>query len=120
MLESGVASEFPIPPSVLTLVRAYRRLLEQRFGERLQFVRLFGSFARGDAETDSDVDVAVVVTDLTEGERTVAIDLAYAAWSRSPTTGPLSPLVWSQAELEDRVRSERRIAHDILSGGIAL
>jgi predicted nucleotidyltransferase len=42
-------------------------------------VRLFGSYARGDAEEDSDVDVAVIVDALTEPERTAAIDLAFEA-----------------------------------------
>lgn len=82
-------------------------------------LRVFGSHARGDADEDSDIDVAVIVRELTESERTEAIDLALAAWKVARCTGPLSPLVWSDVELADRVHSERRIAHDILDEGVA-
>jgi predicted nucleotidyltransferase len=113
-----VSLEDPLPESVAAVARAYRDLLDERFGERVQSVHLFGSHARGDADADSDVDVAVVIRGLTEAERTDAIDLAFRAWKISPSPRILSPLVWSEAELADRVRSERRIAHDILSEGI--
>jgi len=109
-----------VPEPVLQAARTYRRLLEQRFGDRLVAVRIFGSYARGDAEDDSDIDVAVVVRGLTEGERTDAIDLAFEAWTQNRAVGPLSPLVWSDAELDDRLRAERRIAEDVLSEGIPL
>jgi predicted nucleotidyltransferase len=74
---------------------------------------LFGSYARGDAEEDSDVDVLVVVDDMVEAERSEAVDLAFAA-RRSAGGGPLlSPLVWSRAQWGERLRAERRIALDI-------
>jgi len=41
-----------------------RQALEALYGERLKGLYLFGSYARGDAEPGSDVDVAVVL----EGE----------------------------------------------------
>lgn len=90
-------------------------------------VRVFGSYARGDAGEESDLDVAVVITALTEAERTTAIDLALealravGAGAGERAQAPLhSPLVWSVDELADRVRSQRRIALDILSEGIAV
>ncbi len=106
------------PARVLVVVRAYRRLLVDRFGGRLLIVRMFGSYARGDADESSDIDVAVVVQALTESERTEAIDLALTAWKEDRSAGQLSPLVWSEREFEDRIRSERRIARDIFSEGV--
>ncbi len=38
-----------------------RRYFEALYGERLVKVLLYGSYARGDAEPDSDVDVLVVL-----------------------------------------------------------
>jgi predicted nucleotidyltransferase len=40
---------------------------------------LFGSQARGTASEESDVDVLVVIDNLTDAERRLAIDLAYDA-----------------------------------------
>lgn len=41
----------------------FRSWLDERFGERLVKVVLFGSKARGDADDESDVDVLIVVRD---------------------------------------------------------
>ena len=43
------------------LTREIKETLEQRFGEALEGVYLFGSRARGEHRPDSDVDVAVVL-----------------------------------------------------------
>jgi uncharacterized protein len=41
-----------------------KRGLESLYGERLAGLYLFGSYARGEAEPDSDVDVLVVLDDI--------------------------------------------------------
>lgn len=56
---------------------AYRKGLEARFGPaRVQRVCLYGSWARGEATEDSDIDVAAVIDGLTAQEWTVAIGVA--------------------------------------------
>ena len=110
-----------LPAELQRTLSEYRRLLEARFGKRLDALSLFGSRARGDAEEESDADVSVVVRGLSEGERTEAIDLAFEAWRRMDRQGPLlSPLVWSDAERDARRRAERRIALDIDNEGVPL
>lgn len=112
-------SASPLPDDLRPVLSAYRALLGERFGARLESVRLFGSRARGDASADSDVDVCVVVKALTDGERVDAIDLAFEAWHESGRGGPLlSPLVWSAAEHADRLAAERTIALDVEQEGI--
>src|SRR5258708_33148663 len=49
-----------LPLEVRDAMAAYARQLAARFGSRLRFVLLFGSWARGEAREDSDVDVAGV------------------------------------------------------------
>ncbi len=48
---------------VLNILRRVKGHLEERYGDAVRRVLLFGSFARGDATEDSDVDVAIVVSD---------------------------------------------------------
>jgi predicted nucleotidyltransferase len=44
----------------------FRAALDEVYGERIERVVLYGSRARGDALPDSDYDVAVFLTDLTD------------------------------------------------------
>ena len=101
------------------MLLAYRRALEQVFGDRVGSVRLFGSRARGEARPESDIDVVVVLCAPTEPERAeTAIDLAWETWrGTAPDGPPLSPLIWSEEEA-DRLSRERRIALDIRAEGI--
>lgn len=107
-----------LPSPVRLGVVRYRDLLRSEFGARLLWVRVFGSYARGDAGPESDVDVAVVIRGLDERERTVAVDLAWKA--RCPRGPLLSPIVWTDEQWADRTAHERRIALDIQSEGLAV
>ncbi|MBI3581365.1 MAG: nucleotidyltransferase domain-containing protein [Nitrospinae bacterium] len=46
---------------VLRIVREMHSKLDDIYGDRLKGVYLYGSYARGDARDDSDIDVAVVL-----------------------------------------------------------
>ncbi len=107
-------------PELELLLAAYRRELEQRFGERLLSLRLFGSRARGDASEDSDADVAIVIRDLSEVECDWAVRRAFEVWQEHEFRGPvLAPVVWSESQHRDRLAAERRIALDIAREGVA-
>ncbi len=67
------------PDDILPLVRRLKRRLEEAYGDRFAGLRLFGSYARGEAGPGSDVDLLVLlhgeVHALTEIDRLV--DLSY-------------------------------------------
>ncbi len=48
-------------PQILEIVAALRTKLEGLYGPRLVSLVLFGSYARGDAEPGSDIDLLVVL-----------------------------------------------------------
>lgn len=51
-------------PQIDELLVRLRRGLEQLYGERLAGVYLFGSFARGEATPESDVDILIVLDEV--------------------------------------------------------
>ena len=46
------------------VLKHFRAAVEKAYGDRLERVILFGSRARGDAQPDSDYDIAVFLRDL--------------------------------------------------------
>ena len=52
--------------SIRELLTTLRRGLDRLYGDRLCGVFLFGSHARGQASADSDVDVLIVLDDITD------------------------------------------------------
>jgi predicted nucleotidyltransferase len=79
---------------------------------------LFGSRARGDYSESSDVDVAILVRELTREmkrrilDQVAEIELEYLR--------PVSVFVLSEEEFEHLKKRERRIAIEIERDGIAL
>ncbi|MCI0570845.1 MAG: nucleotidyltransferase domain-containing protein [Myxococcaceae bacterium] len=59
------SSHRDVPPGLRRALEAYKARLLARFGTRLERVALFGSWARGEARRESDVDVLVLVSGLT-------------------------------------------------------
>ena len=61
----------------LKIVREFHDGLAALYGERLKGVYLYGSYARGEATEDSDIDVAVVLAEplnaYAESERTAEL-----------------------------------------------
>jgi predicted nucleotidyltransferase len=53
-------------PAADPALKRFRAALDALYGDRIERVVLFGSRARGDAEDDSDYDVAVFLKDLAD------------------------------------------------------
>ena len=92
--------------------------LGELLGDNLQRMVLFGSKARGDAQPESDLDVAVLVRDLTRERKRQIIDLVIDF--ELERLVEISVLAFSIEEFDHLKSRERRIALDIESEGIPL
>ncbi len=112
--------ELVAPPASLvrTVAARFARELRERYGEAVHLVRLFGSFARGEAHEASDVDVAVVLEEADVDTRCRVIDLATDVGM--PHDVRLSPTVFDSETWEKWRAQERRIVMDIEREGVEL
>lgn len=113
------------PPTAAAVDRAVREFARNvcgAYGDRVKGIFLFGSRARGDHTPESDVDVAVVLTDgdwrvwdekmrLADIEYDIIVDTGV-----EPQGWPISESEWRDPELHDNpplVRAMRRDAKRI-------
>lgn len=91
--------------------------LRREFGDRLVWVRLYGSLARGDwlGADESDVDVAIVIRDKSNADVDRIIRLASDQLLRSGFV--FSPRIFTPEEFAELQRRELRLPRDILNEG---
>ncbi len=103
---------------------AFAESVKTQFGETLERVAVFGSRARGDTHTGSDIDVVVIVR--LPVARETAADvivrrLLDEAWRLVPDHYvPISLLVLAYDRFAGTLARERRFATDIEREGIRL
>ena len=108
-----------LPAVVDETLRAYVAAVRQRFGQRLVSIRLFGSYARGEATADSDVDCLVLLDRVDPADDRATTDLAAdLVWQIGGVV--ISPLTMSAADFEAWKALERRTALEIERDGVAL
>ena len=107
-------------PAVRDALNAFGGALKKRFGGRLRELVVFGSQARGVTHEDSDVDVLVVVDDMSESDRREVFDLAYDVDAAAPEWVGLAPLPYSTSQAADIRSRERLLFRDIDREGIPL
>ena len=107
-----------IPSSLRPALETYEARLRARFGSRVREVRLFGSYARGEANERSDVDVLALIDGLSDTERLQAVD--EATYLMLETGLALSPLPMATEKLDELRRRERALARALDTEGIVL
>ena len=108
-----------LPPVVRQTVDAFLEGLREHFGSRLAGVRLFGSYARGEAHEDSDVDCLVLLDRIApEDERAITDLTGDLTWQVGGVV--ISPLIMSVDRFNAWKASERRAALEIEREGIPL
>jgi predicted nucleotidyltransferase len=103
----------------LSALDRFSSAVRARFGGRVREMTLFGSHARGEANEDSDVDILVVIDDLTFEETREVIAIAYEIDLSDDWLG-LAPLPLATSAAVDMRERERRLMRDIAREGIAL
>lgn len=117
-LISQTANLSLLPPSHQAAVVEFRGWVWARFGKRLESIRLFGSFVRGDASEESDVDIFIMVRDLTAEERWQVGEEAGNVLTRHGTV--ISPLAVSSHQWTDLRRKEKLIVAEVEQGGVEI
>lgn len=107
-----------VPASLRPALLRYAERLRAIFGQRLRELRLFGSYARGEANEDSDVDVLVLVDGLTDRELGVVFEEVTPVVLATGLA--LSPLPMATERLEALRKQERLLARDLDEEGIVL
>ena len=80
-----------------------------------QRIYLFGSYARGEADEDSDVDLVVIQDTLLP-----FFDRLRAAWACIDPEWPVELLVYTPAEFETMQREGNAFAETVAEEGVAL
>lgn len=104
--------------AVSPLVREVLRRLRERVeaGVGALAMSLFGSYARGDADEDSDVDVLIVLDAATPHARAIVDDVAARLY---PELGLLvHPIVFGRDEYERRLAGGHPLLRTIAREGI--
>lgn len=83
-------------------------------------VRLFGSRARGEARTDSDVDLLITVSDqwLATHDRWSVLDRL--RWNISEPSRPVDLLLFSQSQVEQRRKLRSNVVYQAYQEGLRL
>lgn len=108
----------PLPAAEARAVAELVAYVRARFDTRLREIGLFGSFARGEAHEESDVDVLVVVDDLTFLEGREVTHFCGDLLTKHDVL--VSPFVVSTAHMEHLRARERLIAREIDRDRVAL
>ena len=119
--ESGLLFGVLMSNSILTdeektALRELKDVLKLFLGDRLVRFVLYGSKARGDYHSESDLDVAIVVKGLTTVLKHQVLDKV--ADVEFKYLLPVSTLVLSEEDFNNLKERERRIALDIERDGI--
>lgn len=83
-------------------------------------VRLFGSWARGDARADSDVDLLITVSDdwLADHDRWEVLNRL--RWRLSQPDCPVDLLLFSQSQVQQRLELQSNVVHQAYRDGLRL
>jgi len=95
-------------------VEEFVQKLKEKFGDRIESIIVFGSYARGESKKDSDVDV-LIVGDIKLDD---VIDVAYPIFLKYGVY--ISPIVMSRGYFEMLKAEKTGFIENVLREGITL
>jgi len=111
-IEEYLAEKAPVRPAVTGPEERWVRVAAEVIGEDLAGVALFGSFARGEAAKNSDIDLLIVT------EPSVPLKRAlYAAWDAASSDATVSPHF---VHLPEKVFEAGSLWYEVAIDGIVL
>jgi predicted nucleotidyltransferase len=106
-----------LPQSIREAVELFAARVRELAGAQLRQLCVFGSYARDDATPASDVDVAVVIDELSSQLKSQILDVTGEIFLDREVL--VSPVILPTDLFEKWRRQERRLVRDILRDGIA-
>ena len=79
---------------------------------------LFGSFAKGEQHEDSDLDICVLVPELTYRRADMEIDAACAIREDFPL--PMDLLLYAQDDFDEKAKKKYLVQHEIKQNGVII
>jgi len=79
---------------------------------------LFGSYAKGEQQDDSDLDICVLVPELTYRRADMEIDAACAIRDNFPL--PMDILLYTYDEFEEKAKKKYLVQYDIKNNGVVI
>lgn len=113
----GTRNTPQIPPVVSTYIAQLHQL---PFHTKIRQVVLFGSYARGLAHADSDIDLLVTTDPLSANERRGLIRCEESATKAHEYLDELQVMKMPHEQWNDLIKHDAAIARTILKEGIAL
>jgi predicted nucleotidyltransferase len=98
------------------ILMRFRTALGGIFGDRIERLVLFGSRARGDAQADSDYDVAIFLRDLTDRRQEVRRMVPLVTDIVEETGAVIHPMPYRAGAWRDRTP----LMHEIRRDGVDL
>ncbi|NCO34356.1 MAG: hypothetical protein AUJ92_01285 [Armatimonadetes bacterium CG2_30_59_28] len=102
------------------LLSAFKSNLSRDTRDRIRSLRVFGSYARGEAEPDSDLDILALVDRWTPELQQAIADAAYRAMWDDDFKVILSPKVFTEEEFLTRLQQGYSFYRSVAKEAIAL
>lgn len=117
---SPVATLERLNPLERLAAESFAQRVRSRFGERLRCLQVFGSRSRGQASLHSDLDILVLLDQVTLAERHALSDLGVDVMLDADLPFEIAPTVMSESHFQKLIELERLFPREIDRDGIPL